>query len=91
MPTASSPSDAVGRAVHVHVGRRQESAGLNELDDLDQSSAAARWLDRSARVRLDTRADLVEARARYAAPGYEEVPASNAGPYADHRFAKGLE
>ena len=36
-------------------------------------------------------ADLVEARALYAALGYEEVPASNAGPYADHRFAKGLE
>jgi hypothetical protein len=48
VPTALSPSDAVGRAVHVRVGRRQESAGLSELDDLDRSSAAARWLDRSA-------------------------------------------
>jgi hypothetical protein len=46
VPTASSPSDAVGRAVHVRVGRRQESAGLNELDDRHRSSAAARWLDR---------------------------------------------
>ena len=34
---------------------------------------------------------VAERRALYAALGYEEVPASNAGPYADHRFAKGLE
>ena len=91
MPAASSPSDAVGRAVHVRVGRRQESAGPDELDDRDRSSAAARWLDRSARVRLDTRADLVEARARYAAPGYEEVPAFDSGPYAGHWFAESLK
>ena len=90
MPTASSPSDAVGRAVHVHVGRRQESAGLNELDDLDQSSAAARWLDRSAGVRLDTRADLVEARALYARLGYTETGPHNDEPYAEHWFAKRL-
>jgi hypothetical protein len=91
VPTASSPSDAVGRAVHVHVGRRQESAGLNELDDLDRSSAAARWLDRSARVRLDTRADLVEARDLYTALGYGEVPAFGSGRYAEHWFAKSLQ
>lgn len=43
-------------------------------------------------LRLDTRADLVEARALYAALGYQEVPAFNTGPYADaeHWFAKSL-
>ena len=47
-----------------------------------------------ASVRLDTRHDLVEARALYLACGYAEVPAFNDGPYADHFFEKraaGLE
>jgi len=52
VPTASSPSDAVGRAVHVHVGRRQESAGLNELDD--RAMAA---LDAANEIELDQRLD----------------------------------
>jgi GNAT superfamily N-acetyltransferase len=42
------------------------------------------------RVRLDTRHDLVEARSLYVACGYAEVPAFNAGPYADHWFEKEL-
>ncbi|THA32207.1 GNAT family N-acetyltransferase [Streptomyces sp. A1547] len=42
------------------------------------------------RVRLDTRSDLVEARALYARHGYAEIPAYNAGPYAEHWFEKPL-
>ncbi|WP_093801044.1 GNAT family N-acetyltransferase [Streptomyces sp. Wb2n-11] len=42
------------------------------------------------RVRLDTRDDLVEARALYTRHGYAEVPAFNNGPYAEHWFAKSL-
>lgn len=42
------------------------------------------------RIRLDTRDDLVEARGLYAKHGYEEVPAFNQGPYAEHWFAKEL-
>jgi GNAT superfamily N-acetyltransferase len=42
------------------------------------------------RLRLDTRRDLVEARALYVACGYAEVPAFNAGPYAHHWFEKEL-
>jgi GNAT superfamily N-acetyltransferase len=41
-------------------------------------------------MRLDTRSDLVEARALYARLGYREVPAFNSGPYAHHWFAKPL-
>lgn len=41
-------------------------------------------------LRLDTRADLVEARGLYAALGYREVSAFNSGPYAEHWFAKKL-
>lgn len=43
-----------------------------------------------ARIRLDTRKDLVEARALYAARGYREIAAYNESPYADHWFEKEL-
>ncbi|MGW7051339.1 GNAT family N-acetyltransferase [Streptomyces sp. NPDC054887] len=56
---------------------------------LAAAEAAARELG-VGRVRLDTRTDLVEARALYAGHGYEEVPAFNQGPYAEHWFAKSL-
>ncbi|WP_093656295.1 GNAT family N-acetyltransferase [Streptomyces radiopugnans] len=39
-------------------------------------------------IRLDTRADLVEARALYARHGYTEIPDYNGGKYADHWFEK---
>ncbi|MBB5114032.1 GNAT family N-acetyltransferase [Micromonospora echinospora] len=42
------------------------------------------------RIRLDTRSDLVEARALYARHGYREIPAFNSGPYAQHWFEKSL-
>ncbi|HEY1105570.1 MAG TPA: GNAT family N-acetyltransferase [Agromyces sp.] len=41
-------------------------------------------------VRLDTRSDLVEARALYAKLGYAEVEPFNDEPYAQHWFAKDL-
>ena len=37
-----------------------------------------------------TRHDLVESHRLYATLGYEEVPALNGGPYAEHRLAKPL-
>ena len=42
------------------------------------------------RLRLDTRTDLEEARALYAAAGFREVPAWEQRQYADHFFAKDL-
>jgi GNAT superfamily N-acetyltransferase len=42
-------------------------------------------------IRLDTREDLVEARALYAKHGYAEVAAFNDSPYADHWFSKDLD
>jgi hypothetical protein len=39
-------------------------------------------------LRLYTRRDLVEARQLYARLCYEEVPAFNDSPYADHWFVK---
>ncbi|MEC3979165.1 GNAT family N-acetyltransferase [Amycolatopsis sp. H20-H5] len=41
-------------------------------------------------MRLDTRKDLVEARALYARTGYVEVEPFNNGKYADHWFSKNL-
>lgn len=41
-------------------------------------------------MRLDTRHDLTEARALYAAHGYAEIPAYSHGPYADHWYEKRL-
>ncbi|MER6105658.1 GNAT family N-acetyltransferase [Streptomyces sp. NPDC001832] len=41
-------------------------------------------------VRLDTRADLVEARGLYAKHGFREVPAFHRRQYAEHWFAKEL-
>ena len=56
--------------------------------------AAAEELAREAfgagLMRLDTRHDLVEARALYARLGYREVPAFNNSPYAHYWFAKPL-
>ncbi|TNH26852.1 GNAT family N-acetyltransferase [Micromonospora orduensis] len=42
------------------------------------------------RIRLDTRHDLVEARALYARHGYVEIPAYSHGPYAEHWYEKQL-
>ncbi|MGW3723539.1 GNAT family N-acetyltransferase [Streptomyces sp. NPDC000851] len=50
---------------------------------------AARELG-AERMILDTRSDLVEARALYARLGYEETAAHNSDPYAEHWFGKRL-
>ncbi|MET9777496.1 GNAT family N-acetyltransferase [Streptomyces sp. NPDC006367] len=50
---------------------------------------AARELG-AARIVLDTRGDLVEARSLYARLGYTETEPYNANPYAEHWFAKPL-
>ncbi|MEV5544900.1 GNAT family N-acetyltransferase [Streptomyces sp. NPDC052309] len=50
---------------------------------------AARELG-AGRMVLDTRGDLVEARALYARLGYEETEPYNTGPHAEHWFGKRL-
>ncbi|WP_073951903.1 GNAT family N-acetyltransferase [Streptomyces kebangsaanensis] len=50
---------------------------------------AARALG-ARRMVLDTRGDLVEARALYARLGYAETEPHNDGPYAEHWFSKPL-
>ncbi|MEV0218104.1 GNAT family N-acetyltransferase [Streptomyces sp. NPDC050704] len=56
---------------------------------LPAAESAARALG-AERLVLDTRGDLLEARALYARHGYAETEAYNDGPYAEHWFAKRL-
>ncbi|MFC9297653.1 GNAT family N-acetyltransferase [Streptomyces sp. NPDC057011] len=72
----------------VYVDRRARGTGGGAAL-LEVLEAEGRALG-AERVRLDTRSDLVEARALYARQGYEEIPAYNSGPYAEHWFEKRL-
>ncbi|MGW7101611.1 GNAT family N-acetyltransferase [Streptomyces sp. NPDC054838] len=70
----------------VYVDPRARGTGggaalLSALEDAGRDLGAAR-------IRLDTRSDLVEARRLYARQGYAEIPAYNSGPYAEHWFEK---
>lgn len=53
------------------------------------AEAAAREMG-ARRVVLDTRDDLVEARALYTRLGYAETPPHNAEPYAEHWYGKAV-
>ncbi|WKV74272.1 GNAT family N-acetyltransferase [Streptomyces sp. PCS3-D2] len=72
----------------VYVDRRARGTGGGAalLRALEAQSRALG----AERIRLDTRSDLVEARALYARHGYTEIPAYNSGPYAEHWFEKVL-
>jgi GNAT superfamily N-acetyltransferase len=74
------------KRLFVHPGARGAGGGARLLAGAE---AAARGLGARA-VRLDTRHDLVEARALYAREGYAEIAPYNAGPYAEHWFEKRL-
>jgi GNAT superfamily N-acetyltransferase len=64
--------------VFVRPGLRGTGGGARLLAAADE---AARSLG-ARRIVLDTRLDLVEARALYARHGYREIPAFSSGPYA---------
>jgi len=64
--------------VFVRPGVRGTGGGARLLAAVD---GAARSLG-ARRIVLDTRLDLVEARALYARHGYREIPAFSGGPYA---------
>jgi GNAT superfamily N-acetyltransferase len=78
----------VGEVKRVYVAHRARGRGLGRvlMGELERQARAhgVRLL------RLDTREDLVEARGLYAAVGYREVAAFNAGPFAEVWFAKSL-
>ncbi|MFF5181621.1 GNAT family N-acetyltransferase [Micromonospora sp. NPDC000316] len=73
--------------VFVRPEHRGAGGGAALLAAVEQRARSA-GMDR---IRLDTRSDLVEARALYARHGYVEIPAYSRGPYAEHWFEKPLE
>ncbi|MFJ9344275.1 GNAT family N-acetyltransferase [Streptomyces sp. NPDC101733] len=78
------PETAELTRIYVDHAARGTGGGAALLAGLEE---AGRSLG-ARRVRLDTRSDLVEARALYARHGYREIPAYNSGPYAQHWFEK---
>ncbi|MET7471920.1 GNAT family N-acetyltransferase [Micromonospora sp. NPDC005686] len=72
--------------VYVRPEHRGAGGGAVLIDAIEAYAVAGG----AARIRLDTRSDLVEARALYARLGYREIPAFNNGPYAQHWFEKTL-
>ena len=80
--------EGVGEVKRVFVTPPARGTGLGTRLMLELE-VVARRLDVRI-LRLDTRHDLVEARGLYASLGYAEVAAFNAGPYAEHWFAKPL-
>ncbi|EFE69778.1 GNAT family N-acetyltransferase [Streptomyces viridosporus] len=72
--------------VFLHAGVRGRG-GAALLVRAAEDAARARG---ATRMVLDTRGDLVEARALYARLGYTETEPHNTDPYAEHWFAKGL-
>lgn len=72
--------------VFVRPAHRGAGGGAALLTAVEQHARAAG----AEAIRLDTRADLVEARALYARHGYVEIPAYSHGPYAEHWFEKRL-
>lgn len=72
----------------VHVLREHRGQGLGRAL-VEAVERAARDLG-ARQARLDTRSDLIEARAMYAALGYREVEPFNDDPCAHHWFGKRL-
>ncbi|WP_030489823.1 GNAT family N-acetyltransferase [Micromonospora chokoriensis] len=72
--------------VYVRREHRGAGGGAALLAAVEEQARAAG----ADRIRLDTRNDLVEARALYARHGYREIPAYSEGPYAEHWFEKQL-
>jgi len=80
--------DHVGEITRLFVVTAARRAGLGlRLMQALEAAARDRGLDM---LRLDTRADLVEARRLYARLGYREVAPFNEGQYAEHWFEKML-
>jgi GNAT superfamily N-acetyltransferase len=78
----------VGEVTRVYVAAtaRRQGLGGSLLSAVEQQALA----DGVTALRLDVRADLVEARALYTRYGYREAPAFNDSPYADHWLRKTL-
>ncbi|MFI0779630.1 GNAT family N-acetyltransferase [Streptomyces sp. NPDC021212] len=74
------------KRVFLRPGKRGLGGGAALLAAVDTAAAGLG----ASRIVLDTRRDLVEARALYARHGYRNVPAFSEGPYAEVWMAKDL-
>ncbi|MCX6489950.1 MAG: GNAT family N-acetyltransferase [Rhodococcus sp.] len=72
--------------VFVDARARGNGVGASVVEFVEESVRRSR----RKTMRLDTRADLVEARGLYSKLGYREVPAFNAEPYAEVWLEKRL-
>ncbi|GGX61314.1 GNAT family N-acetyltransferase [Streptomyces anandii] len=80
------PATAELTRVFLHTGMRGRGGAamlVGAAEDAARSLGATRMI-------LDTRGDLVEARALYARLGYGETARHNDAPYAEHWFTKSL-
>ncbi|HET8953952.1 MAG TPA: GNAT family N-acetyltransferase [Solirubrobacteraceae bacterium] len=83
-PSTSSPRRASSRGA----GERRRGLARRLMAEIERRAREHRLRE----LRLDTRADLVAARALYERIGYREVPRfSDTNPYAGHWFAKRLD
>lgn len=80
--------DSLGEVKRVFVAPAERGRGLGRqlMGQVEQQARE----QAVTTLRLDTRADLMEACALYASLGYQQVPAFNQGRYAEHWFAKAL-
>jgi len=69
---------------------RPEARGSGVADLLLAAAEQYARGDGASLIRLNTRSDLVEARALYAKHGYQEIPPYGDDPLAEHWFEKQL-
>lgn len=80
--------EGIGEVVRLFVDHRHRRRGVaTELMGALEREARRRAL---TSLRLDTRHDLVEARALYSALDFHEAPPFNSEPYAEHWFTRPL-
>lgn len=81
-----NPGTAELKRVYVRPEARGTGGGVALLTAVEESAVSFG----ATSIRLDTRADLVEARALYTRHGYREVAPFNHDRYAEHWFEKRL-
>jgi ribosomal protein S18 acetylase RimI-like enzyme len=72
------------KRVYVAPSHRRRGLGARLMGELERLAVPHGIRE----LRLDTRDDVVDARRLYERIGFQEVPAFNAGPYAEHWYAK---
>ncbi|MFJ5881259.1 GNAT family N-acetyltransferase [Kitasatospora cineracea] len=88
LDTAPNTAPGTAELKRLYVRPTGRGHGLGRLL-LAAAEDAARSLGH-ARLRLDTMAELAEARALYTAAGYTDIPPYNTNPYAAHWLEKAL-